>query len=1094
MSLIEKWEGRIRLPEIKLDQQRVARNLVTQLAFGKTIVEGKIFESEYPGHDMILTNLSAPYNKILIRRKGENKLSQSLFLCISPKEEYDVATINISNKWIWEYVDIITRSAKTDPSEIVLDWKGKFDFTQADTETTHGLRPPQLGALHAISAHFSVGSNFEPATIVLPTGTGKTETMLASLIFNRIEKLLVLVPSNALRQQIFDKFCTLGILPLIGVTPADISRPRVAKIDVGLRTTEEAIAILTSANVIIATPDILKASDEESVNALCEGCTDLFIDEAHHSPASTWDFIRNLFISKKVTQFTATPFRNDNKHIGGKIIFNYKLGAAQDDGYFKPIRLKTIQEWGIDETKNRAIAVEALAILKNDLEQGFDHILMARVDKISKVEGLLSIYRGLAPEFAPVFAYSTQTKRDNEIAIQAVFSRSSRIIICVDMLGEGFDLPNLKVVAIHDGHKSLAVTLQFIGRFTRTASNVSDAAAVINLADPQTEKNLRRLYSDGANWDKLIRRLSEERIGREKNLQDIIESLKETGNLGDQISLWNLHPSFTAQIYRTTCDEWLPEKYEEVLSRGIEHWNAVSETKKLLVVLGLEEVPVKWGSNENLVDISYGLLIAYWNQEQGALFIYSNDYDGFRVEKLALEITDQTAILVNGPSIFNILNNVELPLAKNLGTSRSGMISFTSYFGPNVTEGLASIDRRESKLNNIACVGYENGDRVLWGGSERKGKIWSMKSGSIAEWVDWCDNTWAKVSDETLENPNIIRDFLTPIKLEQPYPGVAIGIQWGEHIQTRQSDTTFVYFGENEVQLYLVDINVTIDETNDAITIVISSELYQSVYSFKIDSTLEFGYHYQLISGSEVFFKLGRTKAKKTLTEYVISDPFIIYYNDGKYSYNNYYIPVDINEGEFTKESIESIDWSGIPLNAESMDKSMNQQTIQYRTFEEIQNSYDFIFNDDGTGEAADLVCLKDIDESTIELCLYHCKNAKDAKLSTEIENFYTVCGQAQKSIRVKHAGIPNLAKDLRRREALWARTSHTRILKGSLMNLAYFEEKSRKSNIKFGVVLVQPGLNKNEATPGILKLLATTELYLKKTTNASFRVICSAV
>ncbi|WP_346763412.1 hypothetical protein [Escherichia sp. E4694] len=35
------------------------------------------------------------------------------------------------------------------------------------------------------------------------------------------------------------------------------------------------------------------------------------------------------------------------------------------------------------------------------------------------------------------------------------------------MLGEGYDLPNLKIAALHDHHKSLAVTLQFIGRFTR---------------------------------------------------------------------------------------------------------------------------------------------------------------------------------------------------------------------------------------------------------------------------------------------------------------------------------------------------------------------------------------------------------------------------------------------------------------------------------------------------------------------------------------------------------------------------------------------------------------------------------------------------
>lgn len=52
--------------------------------------------------------------------------------------------------------------------------------------------------------------------------------------------------------------------------------------------------------------------------------------------------------------------------------------------------------------------------------------------------------------------------------------RKTRIIVCVDMLGEGFDLPELKIAAFHDVKKSLAATLQLAGRFTRTKSNLGD--------------------------------------------------------------------------------------------------------------------------------------------------------------------------------------------------------------------------------------------------------------------------------------------------------------------------------------------------------------------------------------------------------------------------------------------------------------------------------------------------------------------------------------------------------------------------------------------------------------------------------------------
>jgi superfamily II DNA or RNA helicase len=50
----------------------------------------------------------------------------------------------------------------------------------------------------------------------------------------------------------------------------------------------------------------------------------------------------------------------------------------------------------------------------------------------------------------------------------ALRSRKSRIVVCVGIVGEGVDLPALKIAALHDAHRSLTVTLQFVGRLTRT--------------------------------------------------------------------------------------------------------------------------------------------------------------------------------------------------------------------------------------------------------------------------------------------------------------------------------------------------------------------------------------------------------------------------------------------------------------------------------------------------------------------------------------------------------------------------------------------------------------------------------------------------
>ena len=112
-------------------------------------------------------------------------------------------------------------------------WRVRFNFQEEvrnDTEVVQpGLRPPQIGALHAALAHWSVST--KPATIVMPTGTGKTETMLALLITVEIERLMVVVPNAALRDQIAEKFMTLGILKDAGVLETSADLPVVATLE-----------------------------------------------------------------------------------------------------------------------------------------------------------------------------------------------------------------------------------------------------------------------------------------------------------------------------------------------------------------------------------------------------------------------------------------------------------------------------------------------------------------------------------------------------------------------------------------------------------------------------------------------------------------------------------------------------------------------------------------------------------------------------------------------------------------------------------------------------------------------------------------------
>lgn len=1093
-----KWAGSASLPAVPTRKVRIGQHSVVQGVLPSVTCRATVWESDIRGHDLVQTDLSPPFDRLLLRRAGARRVDSEMGILATAQGE-EPADWPDSVAFTWDSLGYLNRHGAS-PDEVLDSWRGRFAFREAGVDTP-GLRPPQVGALHAISAHFAVGTQFDPATVVLPTGTGKTETMLATLVYRRLGRVLVLVPSRTLRQQIARKFLTLGVLPDLAVVPKDIARPRVAVLSSGLRSLEEAQNLLREANIVVTTPNSLQASEPEALQALVIGCTDLVVDEAHHIAADTWSEICDRFLAggKRILQFTATPFRQDRKRVDGKIIFNYRLGDAQEADYYRPIHLQTVVEYGGQDARDRAIANAAVAALRRDRNDlRLDHLLMARTSSRIRANVVGAIYRQLAPEFRPVVVYSgVGQDAVNRDALEKLLDRGpqgSRIVVCVDMLGEGFDLPNLKIAALHDTHKSLAITLQFVGRFTRTGNweQIGEATVIANVADTQTETKLSALYAEGADWDKLIRRLSEDQIGAELQLQDVINGLKESGTLASQLSLWNLRPPLSVQFFRTTCDAWNPVAYRSTLHKDSETWHALNANENILVAVVQRAANVSWGNYQNVQDQIFDLLILHWNPVDRMLAIFSSDYNAFRTDALAKLITDDQTELVSGPPIFNILNNVELPLVKSLGSSRVGAISFTSYFGPNVTEGLASIEKSEAELNNIACLGYEDGERVLWGCTQKKGKVWQVRSGSIAEWLKWVKSTWDKVESEDAAGTNVTRDFLRPQRLTVPHTSHPISAQWGEQVQTRISDNQSLIFGDRQVPVIFVDLNIVDVGADGAITFELSTEDVSTRYRLRIATALVGGYAHEHVAGPTVQFKVGNW-APVDLIEYLMRDPIIVRYADGTYSYNCYHIAPSLAGSVFDKGRLEIWDWTGIPLNQESMTLAGNTDTIQYRTYERIADEFDVIFNDDGPGESADLVCLKDVDERTIRLCLVHCKGAHGGHISQDIRNFYVVCGQAQKNITARHMGLPKLARDLQRRHEAWLARGASRFLKGGMQELTYFKEKARRSKVEFEAILVQPGASAQTITEDSLRLLATTELYLSKTTQATFRVVVSA-
>lgn len=1072
---------KIRLPEIVSERLKVGKNFVVQFVQAEEEIEVDI----YPyAKDVLLLKTQDGSRQLYLKLPGA-RIKTPIGEVLRISDFTTVKEIGPNNKIVRQSSISVTPKK---PAAIVKSWRNSFTFAEEIIEegemASPGLRKPQLGAIHAVAARWSLSS--DSSTVVMPTGTGKTDTMLSVLIHQQCNRLLVLVPSRTLRRQIFNKFVLLGKLREIGVLSDGALNPRVALIEHGITDVVEAKDLAAEANVIIATASVLNKFSDEAKQVLVGECSHLFIDEAHHVPARSWNDVKAMFAGKPVLQFTATPFRRDSKPIEGDIIYNYPLGLAQEEGYFRKINLLQLQEF--DETKSdEAIAKAAIAALDIDIEKSLNHMIMARCNDKNRAEEVFRLYALHGKKYKPLLITSDLSAKDYARLEASLKSGESRIVVCVNMLGEGFDLPNLKIAALHDTHKSLAITLQFIGRFTRISKDVGDATVVMNVNDPQVNKDLESLYSDNPDWNLLLKEKSESAIEQEIKNHEFIKEF--SGELSKHVSLWNLRPGFSTFLYATKCDDWEPEKFVDAMPDKYKYWHAINKKEAILVAVISKEDEVKWGKYKDIKNHSFELCVAHWSAEHKALFIYCSDYDAINNMAFAKAVCGEDATVKNGSQVFNIFSGVERTLARNLGISTVGNISYTMHFGNDITQGLSKLDKSQGVLNNIFAWGYKDGERVAAGCSERSGKIWARGGGPIFLWKEWCHGIAEKVFDKSIQKNQIIDDFLRPEKLESRYKSIPILAQWSENILQAKEDSVTVVFGDDQYKIYEVDIEI-IDHTIDGpITFRVFSEKHESKYQI---TYAQDKCEYTLISGKEVKIKRGNGQ-EITLVDYVVRDPVVIFYIDGSFSYNDYYVPTPKLNEFFDKDSLNALDWPTTNIQVESMGKESKADSVQYRVAELMKDDYEVLFNDDASGEAADIIAIRQESADTIKLHLIHCKFSSKSYTGSRVDDFYALCGQAQKSIRWKHNGLDYLVNHMKKRNDTWESSGHSRFLKGGMKELNRLKKFSRYApNFVFEVSIVQPGLSKVQISDDVTQLLGSTEDYLLKTSNAEFSVYCS--
>ncbi len=882
------------------------------------------------------------------------------------------------------------------PNDVLESLRDAFQFRADDPDHgILGLREPQLGAVYSVLGYWTTHV-LTPATVVMPTGTGKTDTMLALFAAARLPRLLILVPSDALREQIANKFETLGVLRGFGVVAPGALCPIVGRIRHRFTSECEARSFAEACNVIVATPNSLSVSSPNVRIALFAAFSHLFVDEAHHIAAATWQAIRDTFDDRPVVQFTATPFREDGKHLGGHVLYAFPLREAQRQSYFSKINYVSVVDF---DDPDRAIAQRAVDQLRCDLALGFDHLIMARVCRIDRAQEILDLYSTIASDLNSVVVHSKTSQKSRRAALAAIKSRRSRIIVCVDMLGEGFDLPSLKIAAIHDPHKSLGVTLQFIGRFARTTdTSIGDATVVVGRPDGEYDDTLRKLYAEDADWNLLIRDISETAVGHQQEISDF-----ETGftALPEEITLRSLLPKMSAVVYRSQSPDWKPEAISDVYP----------EESLVTVPIGLnlrdgvvwfvtkEQTEVTWGDVKTLEEISYNLYILYWDSAARLLYIHSSNNDSLH-EELANAVCGKSIESIKGENVYRVMAKVKRLVPTNVGVVdvRNRARRFSMHVGADVSEGFPMAEAQTKTKTNIFAYGFEEGNRVSIGAS-LKGRIWSYRvARSMKEWVNWCDDIGRKLTDTTICVDKVLDNFIRPQVVETRPSLIPLGLEWPWELF--QSTTEEMRIEQHGLTWPLVDVglDLTAYSTFGPISFNVSTPIANDAYELDFaNGAMQFR-----ACGPEAYVLTRRSSIP--LSEFLGRCSLTVHFEqDATIIPPGIFLQLDRNLTPYDPACIEVLDWSGVNLRKESQGPTRDADSIQARVIEHLQTigKWDLLIDDDGAGEIADIVAMR-LEEDVLHVRLVHCKFSSEAYPGARVADLYEVCGQAQKSVRWK--------------------------------------------------------------------------------------------
>lgn len=974
-------------------------------------------------------------------------------------------------------------------------------FPKASPENP-GLRNAQIGAIHAIGQHFTLHDT-EPALVVMPTGSGKTAVLTIAPFLLQARRVLVISSSKLVRGQITEKIGTLSTLKHVGAFTQDQEAPNIKEVKSKLSSMED-WGELANYDLVIGLPQSLSAGFEDGI-ILPEDLFDLIlVDEAHHKPADTWSAIVEKFGSAKKVFFTATPFRRDKKEIKGKLVYSYPLSRAFRDGIFGEVGYYPVNADGLAQTeKDVLIAQKTEEIFQADRDAGLDHFIMVRTKLKNHADELAHIYENNTNLNLKV-VHSSHTYGHIKSTIRKLERRELDGIICVNMLAEGFDFPNLKIGAIHEHHKSLAVTLQFIGRFARTnAPNIGSAKFIAAESDIAVGQN-QLLYQDGSIWSEIIVNLSEQAIADIQENQELNQrfedQLSDVESEFSELSLTAVSPYSHLKIFRTQefdIDGEIDIPNQEMV------YHRVSEEDNAIVIITKESFKPRWMRVDDLQNVNFFLYILHYDANRHLLYVHSSgEKSQSFYEDLIYFFGVNEYTIVHKEDLHKSLHGLRNINFFNIGLQNRAIQSGESYkiiSGSAAHNGIKASDGRMYSNGHVQGTGEtEDGNKITIGYSSGS-KVWGSSYIDLRQFIVFCQFVGDKISSNVRVVTNTGLDSIPIPKIidQLPENEKVYFIDWHTKTFDLNPFTLFTVDGQTIFDGRLLELDLVMDydfHSNDEVRFNLVGDGFEIPFSYSFKD----GYRCLHAKDHQLYVHTG---------DGVLED-FIRYLSDHPLSFSLTDLSTIVNGNELIEKndklpfspddnSVEVIDWDSYEtdISKEYKNPTEGKRHIHDVLFEILADrNPQILIYDHGTGEIGDYIIINEM-EREIHIEIFHVKAADTEETGDRVSYLYEVCGQAEKSLvwtKNRSTFLTKLNKRLEKGDnEVQINGNQDKVKIGTTEQIQAIFGPDKV--LKFDIAIVQPGLSQNGLSEKLSHLLAATDDYIRSNANNErLRILCS--